>query len=58
MEFDEILLVQILIGLAIATALVCAILLLQPGRTKRASVKKSKPVERRPADRYTDELAA
>jgi len=57
-QLDEMLLVQILIGAAVATVVGCAILLLLSPRRERTAVKKSRARERRPAERYTDELAA
>jgi hypothetical protein len=57
-QLDELLLVQILIGAAAATVVGCAILLLQAPRRERPAAKKSRSRERRPAERYSDELAA
>ena len=57
MQIDDLLLIEILIGLSAATAVLCAFLLLFASR-KPSPVKKSKPVGRRPAERYLDELAA
>ena len=57
-QLDELLLVQILIGAAAATVVGCAILLLHSPRRERPALKKSRPAQRRPAERYTDELAA
>jgi hypothetical protein len=58
MQFDELLLVQTLLGLTAAVAVLSAVLLLQSKRRERSAAKKGKLVERRPAERYTDELAA
>ena len=58
MQFDELLLVQTLLGVTAATGVLCVVLLLQSAQRARPSAKKSKAIERRPAERYTDELAA
>jgi hypothetical protein len=57
-QFDEQLLVETLVAVTAATFVLSAILLLFSPRRQQSSAKKSKSIERRPADRYTDELAA
>jgi hypothetical protein len=57
MLLDELLLVQALLAATAAIVVLCVLMLLQSTKPERSLAKEGKP-ERRPAERYTDELAA